>query len=67
MRSPTGRCPAAQAADTAPGPDPVRLPVTEGDGAPVVRIDLRLPADLTVTAPPCITMPKTVTEKGHDE
>ena len=39
--------PAAQAAgDTVPGPVEVRLPVAEGDDTAMVRINLRLPANL---------------------
>jgi hypothetical protein len=38
--------PAAAADDTAAGPVEVRLPVAEGDDAAMVRINLRLPANL---------------------
>ncbi|WP_042372757.1 histidine kinase [Streptacidiphilus neutrinimicus] len=38
--------PAPPAADVAPGPVDVRLPVAEGDDAAMVRINLRLPANL---------------------
>ncbi|WP_371494635.1 hypothetical protein OG871_05715 [Kitasatospora sp. NBC_00374] len=45
----------------------MRLPVAAGDDTAVVRIKLRLPADLTVMAPPCITMPETETDEGRRE
>src|SRR6185437_747869 len=38
--------PAAQAGDTLAGPVEVRLPVAEGDDTAMVRINLRLPANL---------------------
>src|SRR5215469_16696352 len=38
--------PAGPAADDATGPIEVRLPVTDGDDAAMVRINLRLPANL---------------------
>ena len=38
--------PAAAAADAVAGPAEVRLPVAEGDDAAMVRINLRLPANL---------------------
>jgi hypothetical protein len=42
----TPPAPAAPAADAVAGPVEVRLPVAEGDDAAMVRINLRLPANL---------------------